>query len=82
MTLHSLDTSAIPDNKWGPVIPGQSSLDQSSVITINKAAAALDVNPRTVARWVEEGRLESVTLPSGRRRIRLSAVLAILGRAS
>ena len=42
------------------------------------AEMGLRVGPTTLGRWAREGRIEAVTLPSGRRRYRRSTVAAIL----
>lgn len=42
--------------------------------TPNEAAEILKVNPRTVRRWVAAGKLEALTLPSGRVRIPKAAL--------
>jgi excisionase family DNA binding protein len=40
------------------------------LLTINEAAEFLQVDRRTIYRWIQSGRLAVITLPSGRRRIR------------
>ena len=43
-------------------------------------AALLDVNPRTVRRWIDRGLLSYVQLPGGERRIPRDEAAAILRR--
>ena len=54
----------------------------SDLLTPPQAAELLGVNPRTVNRWVEDGRIPFVALPSGRKRIRRSDVDAITEKAT
>lgn len=47
----------------------------SDLLTIKETAYELNVSPRTVRRWVDEGRLEAVEVgPTNRIRIRADAV--------
>ncbi|MGA7814692.1 MerR family transcriptional regulator [Caballeronia sp.] len=48
------------------------------VITTREAAALLGVSIRTAQGWVENGALDSWKTPGGHRRVRRSAVLALL----
>ncbi len=50
------------------------------VITTREAAALLGVSIRTAQGWVENGALDSWKTPGGHRRVRRSAVLAMLDR--
>lgn len=50
------------------------------VITTREAAALLGVSVRTAQGWVENGALDSWKTPGGHRRVRRSAVLAMLDR--
>lgn len=47
-------------------------------LSIPEAAAAFDVSESSVRRWVKDGRLKAIRLPSGTRRIRREDVEAIL----
>ena len=51
---------------------------ETDLCTTKVAASMLDVTPDTVRRWVKEGRLAPVRLPSGRMRFRRSDVEAQL----
>ena len=82
MTVRPLDTARTSDNKWGTGQTGQTSDDRPRFISPAVAAALLGVSPRTIVRYVDEGRLQGIMLPSGKRRVSQSAVDAILGRAS
>ena len=48
------------------------------LLTGSAVAKLLAVTDETVRRWAEAGKLEHITLPSGQRRYRRSAVDAIL----
>ena len=50
----------------------------STLLTVNEAAGALRVHPRTVTRWIEAGRLKAITLPNGRYRLTRDVVDAVL----
>lgn len=50
------------------------------VITTREAAALLGVSIRTAQGWVENGALDSWKTPGGHRRVRRSAVLALLAK--
>lgn len=57
--------------------------DQTSYLTYTEAAELLRVSVRTVSRYVADGRLPAVTLPTGRPRLRRADVEALLtGRAA
>lgn len=49
-----------------------------NLLTIAEAAEACRVSTRTVHRWIADGALEIVTLPSGRPRISREALDAML----
>lgn len=53
-------------------------LQHPALITPEEAAGMLSVHPSTLARWVGEGKLHPVVLPSGRFRYRLAEIQAIL----
>lgn len=48
------------------------------LLTGSAVAALLAVSSETVRRWAEDGRLPHITLPSGQKRYRRSAVDRIL----
>jgi excisionase family DNA binding protein len=48
------------------------------LLTPAEVAALLRVHTKTVTRWANEGRLESIRTPGGHRRFRESEVLALL----
>lgn len=50
----------------------------SDFLTASEAATALRLNPRTIRRWIAEGKLEAIRLPSGRVRIPLAAIAPYL----
>jgi excisionase family DNA binding protein len=52
------------------------------IVTVSsyRAARIIGVTPRTLRRWVKEGRLRAVTTPSGGRRIAKTEVLAAAAR--
>ena len=82
MTVRRLDTSRTSDNKWGTGQTGQTSDDRPRFISPAAAGALLGVSAKTVSRYISEGRLEGIILPSGWRRVSQDSVDAILGRAS
>ena len=82
MTVRPLDTPRNIDNKWRTGQTDQTSDDRSRFISPAVAAALLGVSPRTVVRYVNQGRLDGIILPSGWRRVSQDSVDAILGRAS
>ena len=43
------------------------------------AAKEMDVTPRTILRWCDEGKLDSFTLPGGQRRVYRDSLLALMG---
>jgi excisionase family DNA binding protein len=47
-------------------------------LTIPEAAAEFHVSESSVRRWVKNGRLKAIRLPSGRRKIRREDVNAIM----
>lgn len=49
-----------------------------ALLTVKKAAAALEVDESTVRRYIREGHLEASTLPGGAYRIRASAIDALM----
>jgi excisionase family DNA binding protein len=49
-----------------------------NLIRISVVAGQLGVHPKTVRRWLASGRLHSVRLPSGERRVPREALTAIL----
>ncbi len=52
--------------------------DGDRLLTSGEVAAMFRVNPRTVSRWADLGRLTVVLTPGGHRRFRESEVLALL----
>jgi excisionase family DNA binding protein len=48
------------------------------LLTVAEAARRLDVDPQTVRRWIADGRISAIALPSGQYRLRLDVVEAIL----
>lgn len=50
------------------------------ILTPAEVAKKLRLDPKTVARWAELGRIPSIKLPSGHRRYRAADVDAIIGR--
>lgn len=49
-----------------------------ALLTTREVADVLSVDPETVRRWIRDGKLKAVELPSGTLRIRQSAVDRIL----
>jgi putative resolvase len=52
--------------------------DEPTFLTLPEAADILEVSRTSVRRWVKQGRLRSIKLPSGHRRIRREDVERIL----
>lgn len=52
------------------------------LLTPSEVAAALHVNPKTVARWAKSGKLSSIRTVGGHRRFRETEVRALMLRAS
>ena len=48
------------------------------LVDTKRAAQLIGVSPATVRRWAKDGRLDSVILPSGRRRFDRSTILRAL----
>ncbi|WP_173079322.1 helix-turn-helix domain-containing protein [Phytohabitans rumicis] len=46
-------------------------------LTPSQVAKRLDVTPETVREWIRTGKLPSITLPSGRMKVRELDVIAI-----
>ncbi len=53
-------------------------LKEDRLMRVAEVARVFDVETRTVGTWLRAGRLKSVRTPGGHRRIRESAVLALL----
>lgn len=53
-------------------------LADEPLLSPREAADRLQVSETSVRRWVKLGRLKAIRLPSGRRKVRLSEVEAIL----
>lgn len=49
-----------------------------NLLTPAEVAERLQVVVSTVTRWIDDGRLKAITLPSGRKRVRESEVTRIL----
>lgn len=54
---------------------GEYSAPDTELVTVGRAATLLQVNITTIDRWIRDGTVLYVTLPSGSRRIPLQAVL-------
>jgi len=52
--------------------------DQKRLLKVDEVAAMLGVHPKTVYRWIREGKIEVIKLPSGRIRIPESEIEKIL----
>ena len=50
-------------------------------LRVGQVALILGVNPRTVRRWLTRHQIEFFTTPGGERRVPMSEVERILGRA-
>ncbi|GAA0853228.1 BldC family transcriptional regulator [Streptosporangium amethystogenes subsp. fukuiense] len=50
----------------------------SDLMTPGEVAAAFRVDPKTVTRWAQAGRIESIRTPGGHRRFRREVVEALL----
>ena len=60
-----------------------SNAETTKLLTPQETAAVLNINPRTLRRWVERGLIGRVELPSGHHRFRAADVEAIIeGRAA
>jgi excisionase family DNA binding protein len=53
-------------------------LDRDRLLTSHEAGALLQVNPSSINKWVEEGRLPAFRTPGGHRRIRAADLAAFL----
>lgn len=53
-------------------------MNTDRLLTPGEVAVIFRVDPKTVTRWCNSKKLESVKTPGGHRRIRESAVLALL----
>jgi excisionase family DNA binding protein len=53
-------------------------LRDEDLLTVPEVAKILHVHVRTVHRWIEEGKLKAVRMPSGRYRIRAADADALL----
>lgn len=51
---------------------------EEKLLTSGEVAAMWKVDPKTVSRWANSGRLPSIRTPGGHRRFRESVVLALL----
>jgi excisionase family DNA binding protein len=61
---------------------GEYSASDTELVTVGRAATLLQVNITTVDRWIRDGTIPYVTLPSGSRRIPQQAILDSLGEHS
>ena len=52
--------------------------DEDPLLTPSEVARLFRVDPKTVTRWANEGRLSSIKTPGGHRRYRRSDVNALL----
>jgi putative resolvase len=48
--------------------------ERSKVLGITEAAELLGISPTTLRRWVEDGTVKAVKLPSGHRRFEVSEI--------
>lgn len=48
------------------------------MLTVPEAAERLDVHPATLRRWIADGNVAIITLPSGRRRVPAAEIDRIL----
>jgi excisionase family DNA binding protein len=55
---------------------------ENRLLTPAEVAALFRVDPKTVTRWANAGRLASIKTPGGHRRFRESEVQALLGEVS
>jgi excisionase family DNA binding protein len=55
--------------------------DTSGLMTPAEVAALFGVNPKTVQRWAQTGRLSSIKTPGGHRRYRAAEVYALLAES-
>lgn len=54
--------------------------DRDALLTPGEVAALFRVDPKTVTRWAQDGRLSSVRTLGGHRRFRADEVYALLNR--
>jgi len=52
--------------------PPEEESGSDRLLTPQEAADRINISRATLLRWVREGKLRSVTIPSGRRRFRLT----------
>lgn len=55
--------------------------DHEALLTPGEVAALFRVDPKTVTRWAQDGRLSSVRTLGGHRRFRAAEVHALLNRS-
>lgn len=53
--------------------------DHEDLLTPAEVAAMFRVDPKTVTRWAQAGRISSIRTPGGHRRYRESEIRALLG---
>jgi excisionase family DNA binding protein len=63
MTLRKLDPTTLTD---------------TDLLTPGEVAALFRVDAKTVSRWCEVGKIDSISTPGGHYRIRFSAIRALL----
>jgi excisionase family DNA binding protein len=52
--------------------------DEPTLLSPSEVAAELEVSPTSIRRWIRDGRLRAIRLPSGQRKVRRVDVEAIL----
>lgn len=65
-----------------PVMSERQLLDGAELLSAKEAAELIGVSTRTLARYVEAGKVPFTTLPSGHRRYRVADLLATVGDAA
>lgn len=53
--------------------------EEEHLLTPAEVAARFRVDPKTVSRWADAGRIDSIRTPGGHRRYRQSEIDALLG---
>lgn len=53
-------------------------LHDDALLRVTEVATLLSVNPKTISRWCDQGKLDHIRTLGGRRRIRVSAVRAMM----
>ena len=70
------------DTAVGAAVPAEDDADLGPLMTPGEVAKLFHVNPKTVTRWAQDGRLSSVRTLGGHRRFRAAEVHALLAQSA